>query len=144
MKAWSGPVQIQEDQADQRPGGVGKGVLMEEDRADEGRVTQSHDIDRGELVVGRLPAQVGDVADVRREAGRPGKDGQRESRHDLAGAEGDGKKRVDQRRCRRYQGGHRDPAQQAEPTRPTKGLHCPEAADGAHQHHAFDAQVEHP
>ena len=100
-------------------------------------------VHRAKLVSRGRVGEVEIVAEVRGQPGRAGEDRQRQTGDDLAGAKRDHEKAVDQRHGRAGERRHADRERQHDTAGPADPLNRPEAHHRAHEHHAFDTEVEH-
>jgi hypothetical protein len=83
------------------------------------------------------------VPEVVRQAGGAREDRQRETRDDLARAQRDDEKRVNQGHRRAGYRRHADRRSERETRAHVQPLHGPEPHDGTDEHHALDPEVEH-
>jgi hypothetical protein len=144
------PREVQGHDQRQGPGGVDEGRLVEENRPEHRQVAQAEDVDRPELVRRRVVREVELVAEVRGQPEAAGEDRERETGDDLARAQADGEKRVDEghRRSRHSSGADREQEDRLVPRRGRRSsvhhLRDPEPDRGPEQHHPLDPEVQHP
>ncbi len=108
-----------------------------------GTFFQPQHVEIDELVDSVLAADLPDLAEVGRQPDSACEDRYGQPGHDLIGARGDGEERMDQREQPAGGAGGQQCHDQRHPGRAVQALRNGEPADGAHQHHALDAEVQH-
>ncbi len=122
------------DRRDERERQIDEGILSKQDPADQRQVGQQRDEEmrrRRDLLADEARADQSGQTDA--------EDGERETGGHLVDCEAEGQ----QREHRRQGGARRHPAQRPDGGRPAD-IGAGETAGGAHDHHAFDPEVEHP